>query len=264
MENASKALLIAGGILIVMLIVSLLLFGYRAISDFYSSQDELKEIEDVAKFNSQFNGYDRENISGYELVSLANKVADYNYRYSIASDSANDKNYLPITLVIDFIDEDHRNQFLYDQSNIVKNNRLLRQNSYTQSASKNEIEGNIISKIDRITKIYGNMEIANKLAKNINNLIFDRAKSSYDRTKFTDDQIKGFLIDKYNAITGEHLTSYNDVEIKLIGSSADANIYKYYEFYQFKKAKFRCRLLENDNVSGRVSKLEFVFTGVIE
>lgn len=100
MENASKALLIAGGILLVMLIIGLLIFSWSKFSDFYNQSDELAEIEDITKFNLQFTNYENRKVYGYELISLANKIADYNMRYSNVGQ--NDEKYTPITMEIDF------------------------------------------------------------------------------------------------------------------------------------------------------------------
>ncbi len=102
MENASKALLIAGGILLTMLIIGLVIFAWSSFSDFYNKNDELEDIENTAKFNEQFTNYNRNNVYGYELISLANKVADYNKRYSSAENATNDKKYNPITMTISF------------------------------------------------------------------------------------------------------------------------------------------------------------------
>ena len=59
MENASKALIMAGGMLLAILLVSLFLYAWSLISDYQASQDSLTEIEDTAKFNEQFAQYDR-------------------------------------------------------------------------------------------------------------------------------------------------------------------------------------------------------------
>ena len=41
-------------------------------------------------------------------------------------------------------------------------------------------------------------------------------------------------------------------------------MYKYYEYYQFKKAKFDCDIVTYNNVSGRIDKMVFNFNGTIE
>ena len=74
MENASKALIMAGGMLLAILIVSLLIYAWSLFSKYQSSNDSLSEIEDTAKFNEQFANYDRKGIQGYEILSLVNKL----------------------------------------------------------------------------------------------------------------------------------------------------------------------------------------------
>lgn len=100
MENASKALIMAGGMLLAILIVSLLVYAWSLFSKYQSSQDDLADIEDTAKFNEQFTNYQRDNVKGYDILSLANKVTDYNDRKSNAEGAQNDAQYVPITIVI--------------------------------------------------------------------------------------------------------------------------------------------------------------------
>ena len=107
MENASKALIMAGGMLLAILIVSLLVYAWSLFSKYQSSQDDLANIEDTAKFNEQFTNYQRDNVKGYDILSLANKVTDYNYRKS-ESDGTNDENYVPITIVINLTDDNRK------------------------------------------------------------------------------------------------------------------------------------------------------------
>lgn len=106
MENASKALIMAGGMLLAILIVSLLIYAWSLFSKYQSSQDDLTEIEDTAKFNEQFTNYQRDNVKGYDILSLANKVVDYNYRKSNVDTAKNDEKYVPITIKIEFNDAD--------------------------------------------------------------------------------------------------------------------------------------------------------------
>lgn len=81
MENVSYALRIAGGILIAVLVLSLLVFGYSKISDFKKQEDISKKDEQNAEFNKEFESYNKRVVTGYELVSLANYIKDMNTRY---------------------------------------------------------------------------------------------------------------------------------------------------------------------------------------
>ena len=78
MENASKALLMAGGILIALLVIGALLLMFNQLSEYQKSSSDLVETEQLAKFNEQFTQYERDDLLGTELISLVNKVVDYN------------------------------------------------------------------------------------------------------------------------------------------------------------------------------------------
>ena len=46
-----------------------------------ATKDNVTAIEQEAEFNKQFDIYNRNNVQGSELLSLVNKVRDYNYKY---------------------------------------------------------------------------------------------------------------------------------------------------------------------------------------
>lgn len=80
MENASKALIIAGGILISILIISLLVMFYDNIKDLMNIEHNEDISEQAVEFNKQYDVYYRDNLYGSDLLSIANKVNDYNKR----------------------------------------------------------------------------------------------------------------------------------------------------------------------------------------
>lgn len=79
MENASKAIIMAGGILIGVIILSVLVLIFRPIGDIYEEQGVSLSIEQLEKYNRQFNTFDK-SLYGSELLSLKNLLEDYNYR----------------------------------------------------------------------------------------------------------------------------------------------------------------------------------------
>lgn len=82
MENSSKAFIMAGGILIAILVVSLLVFAFSRIKSYQNQLDTSKKIEQVTEFNKQFESYNKSVVTGYELISLANLARDHNTRYT--------------------------------------------------------------------------------------------------------------------------------------------------------------------------------------
>lgn len=82
MENASKALLMVAGLLISILVISLLVFVANQMADYRKSESTLKNVTQLKDFNEQFTQYARDDLKGVDLISLVNKVVDYNKRSS--------------------------------------------------------------------------------------------------------------------------------------------------------------------------------------
>ena len=94
MENASKALQIAAGMLIAILILGLIVFVYERVSNLKKAEDAVNLEKTVADFNKQFEIYNKSGLYGTELLSLANKIVDYNQKYST------DDGYKPINIKV--------------------------------------------------------------------------------------------------------------------------------------------------------------------
>ena len=79
MENASKALEMAGGVLIALMIIGLIVLGYNRISDLQQTE---KDADASSKeYYVSFEDYNRNGVYGSELFSLANKIDDFNRLY---------------------------------------------------------------------------------------------------------------------------------------------------------------------------------------
>lgn len=69
MENASKALIIAGSILIAIMIISLGIYIFKQYSSFAKENADLSEQE-ISAFNSKITAYLGEGISGSQVNAL--------------------------------------------------------------------------------------------------------------------------------------------------------------------------------------------------
>lgn len=78
MENASKALLIAGGVLIGLLLLVLLVYTFRQWGDIEATKQKEIETQRVGDFNKSYLSYEKQALYGSELLSLVNKMRDYN------------------------------------------------------------------------------------------------------------------------------------------------------------------------------------------
>lgn len=77
MENASQALRMAAGVLIVLLILALLVFSYDNMRDWFRSQHTDVLQEQASEFNKEYQVYIKK-LYGSELLSLVNKAENYN------------------------------------------------------------------------------------------------------------------------------------------------------------------------------------------
>ena len=109
MENATKALLIGAGILLSVMILSLLMMGYKQISSYFTAEHEALVIEQTTKFNSQLENYNQKDVRGTDMISLMNKVIDYNERVSYTDGTK----YKRLEITIDFINNNILEQFKY-------------------------------------------------------------------------------------------------------------------------------------------------------
>lgn len=290
MENASKALLMAGGMLLAILLLTLLIYAWSLFSEYQSSRDDLADIENTAKFNQQFTNYDREDVQGYELITLVNQIVDYNERKTQDTQNNNNVKYNPIKITIDMVNPTLRKKLAYSN----ESNELILLDKYedgddssyftatARSNAKSSFENNILNKLtSALTLPNGttlNEATANKVAKNIGS-IFHKSEEitalANNRSYYGKNVYNVYLdmANTYIASTGEenYLTPGARIafaQSNLVIDNGNNNKYYnyaciYYEYMQFKRGVFECTNLEYDSVTGRVIKIDFIFTGKI-
>jgi len=273
MENASKALLMAGGVMLTMLVVSILMYGWGTFSEYQTELDRIKEVENVAKFNQQFTNYERNDVQGYELLSLVNKVIDYNQRHSedgttTGSVAGNDASYKGIKVYIEMYDGTEitenfviskltREIAIPDKESIGGDElTLFTEPSYTQSKTTNTFdtfENKVLSFVRNIEKKdseFGGVTGIQNLVKNIDTIYQgkiighnsgnDVDSSWYDMT---------YIINRYKTLTGK------ECDINAIRDPGKVkDVLKYYEYSYFKKSLFKCTRIDYDDGEARRNK----------
>lgn len=73
MENASKALLMAGGILIAIIIIALLVKSFSSVSSFQKAKLTEEEQAQIIAFNEKYTKYVGQYVYGTEVLTLINK-----------------------------------------------------------------------------------------------------------------------------------------------------------------------------------------------
>ena len=236
-----------------MLLVVLILYARGKVSEYESSKQELALIEDTAKFNEKFTNYDRKGVLGYEIISLVNQVSDYNKRKSNANGSANDEKYNPITVEVNFQSENYVKKLTKDDT-IRLFSGVGRTYKYVQSDAIGAFN-NIFSQIRTIEARYGSMDNATKIAKGVDTIV--------PTTGIRNEEEKKRAVKKFNSYSSN--VKYTETQYDSLKNNEKEYIYKYCEYIQFKRAKFDSdsSQIVYDNVTGRISKMVFNFTGEI-
>ena len=244
MENASKALLMAAGVLISLVITGAFMLMMSTLTDYQEKSYQSKADAQTVDFNNQYVTYDRENVRGSDMVSLMNKIIDYNSRKE-------DQGYTPMEIEME-ISSSIREDLTYDGTQ-----RLVFSNRYDEDTIDDIVgqpegfrgSGTSAGIIRELEEKYQQKYI-DQLANEIST-IKELADDGSDKAKQKFVDLKLLPINDKNELAG-----YGG----LSGILEDA--VTYYEYIQFKRTTFDCTGTEYDENTGRIIKMEFECTGI--
>lgn len=234
MENASKALIMAGSILFALLVIGTVTLMYNQIASIQQTKSNAEEEAKFRNYSQKFEQYNKR-IYGSELLSLANLQLDYNYR------QADLKGYVQITINVQIkkgISENNKTYVPVGMQTVeaVKNgiSKLEEDISYYENDSNGYVNKKERNK--RSVKYYAqlsNRQIAT---------LFEITYSSEE----TDYEIGDRLADsKQNPKTSNLLR--------------DIELYKNLktDYTEFKNTSFMCKSIQYDD-NARVNAMNFV------
>lgn len=82
MENAAKALEIAAGVLLAVIIMSLIAYFFAQIGVWPQEQEKMESAEQLAKFNLEYEVYQKSAMYGVDVISCLNKAKSNNEKYA--------------------------------------------------------------------------------------------------------------------------------------------------------------------------------------
>lgn len=98
MENASKALLMAAGVLIGMLVISLAVYLFISFGSTSAEIHKQNEEQQIAQFNSQFVSYEEKSCTIYDVVTVANLATENNIYYELNKPTEGKDNYISVEI----------------------------------------------------------------------------------------------------------------------------------------------------------------------
>ncbi len=82
MENATKALLIAAGGLIAIMVISALVLMFDRISEVSQTEQDALVAQQLTEFNREYEAFNRRDLWGGQIISVMNKMLDNNNKYA--------------------------------------------------------------------------------------------------------------------------------------------------------------------------------------
>lgn len=226
MENASKALIMAGSLLISLLIIGALVFMYNQFADVQQTKTDVDEEGKLGEYSKKFEDYNRV-VYGSELLSLANLQEDYN------KTQASEKGYTKIEIKVMInkeitgigqfnTGENEIAQFSADRKTIERKISELATEKYPKKTGKT------IKYYSQLS----NMEIA----------------KSFD------------LLDKINATSDSEYYNALTTNTETSGLMKKLEDYKNLtsSYTEFKNKRFKCTQIKYDQNNGRVTYMKFV------
>ena len=228
MENASKALIMAGGILIALLVIGALVLMFNQLSYYQRTETDSEKTQQLADFNNEYLKYTYDDIKGYELISLVNKVIDYNIKEEVGNSVDYTKK---ITVVINMKEFKSK----YGVKNITS---LFTKDTYTINNS-NTIFSADLNNFRSMENTY-TLSAMNKLSAN------------YDTLKQAKAENQNSYETKIKEIVGKVVKNNSGNTISL------TEIEQYREYSEFKSSTFKPGNVEYHN-NGQVKQLSFEF-----
>lgn len=81
MENASKALVMAGGVLIAIMVIALAFLVFNNLSESRQTDEEMIKAKQTAEFNKEFESYNKKLLRGTDIITVINKAIANNEKY---------------------------------------------------------------------------------------------------------------------------------------------------------------------------------------
>lgn len=261
MENAAKALLIAGGMLILILVISLLVVFRGQLAAYMEQQHDEKLIRQAVEFNNKFADYQGKDVRGNELISIMNRIIDYN------SLQAEQYGFEKIAITVDI----GNSQNLWEKLKYNKKDESIFSTTGNYITNQNGNNDTNISKLTGLSaELVQNSGIPriddNKLQRLSANIAVIFAESN-DADKLNRAQKltsilgyrvneEGYTVDKNgNKVSIDEANSYILDKVKTATS-------KYYQLTQFKRIMFTCTEIKYDaesseRVNGRINGMKF-------
>lgn len=257
MDNSiSKALIMVSGVLVAMLVIALITVSFNKIGQWASVKDDEVLVEQVQKFNKEYEVYDKDLMYGVDVISCLNKAKSNNDKI--------DGKYA------EELDKEYEVQVEFNLKNSELEQALIVYHSDNSGKQVQYSEGDGPEKTQNNKKTLGQLgftflntkysELSDVFNKNTELKTNQNSKVSLDtnKLKLTKDSLKNSSIEKLlsaanavsqivkntDSVTKNNPKGWTMVEVRTA-------------LYDLKQRKFKCTGIEYNAKTGRVNKISF-------
>lgn len=222
MENASKALLIAGGILFAIIVLSIFALAYSNITMMKQAELDEQLKKEIQEFNTPFLAFNKKAMYGTDIISILNLAISSNSIYNVD----------------------------YGEDYFVNVSFQLTQDSVMDKVYKFELQGNGSYKVTNVT-----YQLDSDSLLQDEDEFKEIVKDFYNGTEYSLkddlDELITFLV------TAEQNEETKKIPLRYIDQKIPEVYYiKYSGIADFKRKTFKCSEVNYDD-NGRVNEIKF-------
>lgn len=238
MENASKALMMAGSVLLTILVLGMIMLLFTQIREAPRAQEEALEQAQITKFNRDYESYDKKRMYGVDVLTVLNKAIANNKSYA---NVINDKYYIG------------EGNYYIDVEITLLTPIISFADKYIDAKWTEQSGGTIKGKIDGKGEVK-EIQLGTVLKANTPISLLKYGSSEVFLNKDIADFLRGDF-------TRELGVAANTDTVKISIGEKDLDDYNYAlihsGFIEFKRKYFECTGVEYNKATSRVSKLIF-------
>lgn len=269
MENAAKALELAAGVLLGVMLMALISYFFSHVGEWPQQDDEIATQEQLAKFNLEYEVYDKKGMYGVDVISCLNKAKSNNEKYAegnrfLSGNAYGNQYYIDVWVSINspleeklevrYYDKNQKEVIAYDDDAPLVDGKELTMNDVGLFAGIDISKDNytsfgITSPLKTTTVVLDTSKDNRYMEANSGSKTYSETGKNY-YSLLDDSQLEtlldfsNFLTIKVDNNTGENLEYWSSATWQTA-------------LYNFKTKRFKCDFIGYNDETGRVNAIYF-------
>lgn len=268
MENAAKALEIAAGVLLAVLIMSLIAYFFSSVRLWPEEEDSMETSEQLAKFNLEYEVFEKKAMYGADVISCLTKAQSNNEKYVagdkyLTGNKYGEKYWINVYVNINSPLQESLEIYYFDETTSGFNKQQMQMEGEDKTGSKSITMGEVGFVFNKKEgKIYSNFKEDTRLTtqyKDVTTLTGMDVLSTSTTNKLHNGT------EDYSLTPLQLIVSFASTNMKQTitnqGSQDDLKVWSTAVWtsalYDFKTRRFKCDDIKYSDETGRVNEIYF-------